>query len=81
MGPDSENIPSERCGGEGRRANRKARYTTQSVAETSAYCTLNTVSIENAADILQTFANELVNCLLFQLIVLCVLHAVCGQAC
>ena len=59
VGPDSQIIPSERCGGEARQANlkRKARYITQSVAKTFAYCTLNTVSAENAADILQTFAN------------------------
>ena len=54
MGSDSGNIPSERCGGGARQANlkRKARYKPMSVAETFAYCTLNTVSTENAADIL-----------------------------
>ena len=75
MVPDSENIPSERCGGEARRANlkQKAKYITRSVAETFAYCTLNTVSTENAEDILQAFANVRISCLsLFQLIVLCV---------
>ena len=52
------------------------------VAETFAYCTLNMVSTENAADILQTFANVRISRLfLFQLIVLCVFHAVCDQAC
>ena len=52
-------IPSERCGGDARQANlkRKARYISRSVAETFAYCTQNTVSIENAAEILQTFTN------------------------
>ena len=64
MGPNSQIIPSKRCGGEARRANlkRKARYTTQSVAETFVYCTLNTVSTENAADIIQTFANVRICC-------------------
>ena len=58
-GPDSENIPSERCRGEARRANlnRKARFVTRSVAETFAYCTLKTVSNEDAGDILKTFTN------------------------
>ena len=64
IGPDAENIPSERCGGEARRANlkRKARYITRSVAETFAYCTSNTVSTQNAADILQTFTNVRTSC-------------------
>lgn len=55
----SGSISSERCAGEARRANlkRKARDITRSVAETFAYCTQNTVSIENAAEILQTFTN------------------------
>ena len=40
-GPDSENIPSDQCGGEARRVNlkRKARYITRSVAEMHAYYT------------------------------------------
>jgi hypothetical protein len=39
--PDSEEIPSERCGGEVRQDNlkQKARYIMQSLAETFAYCT------------------------------------------
>ena len=79
IGPASENIPSERCGGEARRANlkRKARYITRSVAETFAYWTLNTVSIDDARDILQTFAIvRIKNVVLFLLIVSCTLHAV-----
>ena len=57
MGPDSENIPGERCGGEARRANlkQKARFITRSVAETFAYCTSKTVSNEDAGDILKTY--------------------------
>ena len=48
MGPDSENIPSERSGGEARRANLKqnARYLKLSVAETFVCCTLKTASLE-----------------------------------
>ena len=57
MGPNSDNIPSEWCGGEARWANlkRKARYIARTIAEKFAYCTLRTVSIEDAVDILQTF--------------------------
>ena len=59
IGADASNIPSERCGGEARRANlkRKARHIARSVAETFAYCSMRTVSIEEAAEILQTFGN------------------------
>ena len=59
MGRDSENIPSERCEGEARRANpkRKARFITRSVAETFAYCTSKTASNEDAGDVLKTFRN------------------------
>ena len=59
MGPHSDKIPSERCGGEARRANlkRKARHIARSAAETFAFSTLRTVSIEEAADILETFGN------------------------
>ena len=79
IGPDSENFPSERCGGEARRANlkRKARYIMLSVAKTFVYCTLNTVSIEDAGDISQTFANVNISFFYkFLLIVSCTLHAV-----
>ena len=66
MATHSGNIPSERCGGEARRAilKRKARFITRSAAETFAYCTSNTVANEDAADILQTFTNVCINCLL-----------------
>ena len=66
MGTHSRNIPSKRCGGEARRAilKRKARFITRSAAETFAYCTSNTVANEDAADILQTFTNVCINCLL-----------------
>jgi hypothetical protein len=83
MGTHSENIPSERCGGEARRAilKRKARYITRSAAETFAYCTSNTVANEDAADILQTFTNVRINCLpLFSVIVSYILHAVSDTA-
>ena len=73
MGPDSENIPSEChaewCDGGGREARpanlkQKPRDIARSVAETFTYCTLNTVSIEDSADILQTFGKMSISCLL-----------------
>ena len=79
IGPDSENFPSERRGGEARRANlkRKARYIMLSIAKTFVYCPLNTVSIEDAGDIFQTFANVNISFFYkFLLIVSCTLHAV-----
>ena len=68
MGPHSGKIPSERCGGEVRRANlkRKASNIARSVAETFAYCTLKTVSIEEAANILETFGNVCFICIICQ---------------
>ena len=69
MGPESENILSERYGGEARRANlkQKARHIARSVAETFAYSTLKTVLIEDAGDILQNvrikYPSLLVSCL------------------
>ena len=66
MGPHSGKIPSERCGGEARLANlkRKASNIAQSVAETFAYCTLKTVSIEEAANIFETFGNVCYICII-----------------
>ena len=59
MGPNPDPIPSERCGGELRRASlkRKASRISRSTAETFAYLTSKTSSIEEAADVLETFGN------------------------
>ena len=83
MGPDSENIPGERCG-EARRANlkQKARFISWSVAETFVYCTLNTVLIEDTGDVLQTFVTVRISFVfLLLLVVSCTLHAVSHTAC
>ena len=65
MGADALDKTCESCGGEARRGlasqfellKRKARHIARSVAETFAYCSMRTVSIEEAAEILQTFGN------------------------
>ena len=52
MGPNPDPIPSERCGGESRRASIKlmASRITRSTAEVYAYLTSRTSSIEEAAE-------------------------------
>ena len=69
MGPNPDPIPSERCGGELRRASlkRKASRISRSTAEVFAYLTSKTSSIEEAADVLETFGN----------VSLCVLVFIC----
>jgi len=59
VGPNPDPIPSERCGGESRRASlkRKASDITRSTAETFAYLTSRTRSIQEAADVLEGFGN------------------------
>ena len=59
MEPINSFFASERCGGAARRANlkRKAYDISRSVAETFAYCTLRTVSNEEAAELISIFAN------------------------
>ena len=59
IGPNPNLIPSERCGGESRRAllKRKASCITRSTAETFAYLTSKTSSIAEAADLLECFGN------------------------
>jgi hypothetical protein len=59
MGPNPDPIPSERCGGESRRASikRKASGITRSTAEVYALLTSRTSSIEEAAEILECFGN------------------------
>ena len=63
--------------GEARRANlkRKDRYITLSVAETYAYCTLNTVSIE----MLDTFCKSLRTCVSVVVFCICLLFHVHGM--
>ena len=59
MGPNPDPIPSERCGGELRRASlkRKASRISRSAAEVFAFLTSKTSSIEEAADVLESFGN------------------------
>jgi hypothetical protein len=63
MGPNPDPFPSKRCGGQSRRASlkRKAshftRTVTRSTAETFAYLTSKTKSVEEAADVFESFGN------------------------
>ena len=59
MGPNPDPIPSERCGGELRRASlkRKASRISRCAAEVFAFITSKTSSIEEAADVLESFGN------------------------
>jgi len=59
MEPNPDPIPSERCGGQSRRAllKRKASHITRSTAETFAYLTSKTKSVEEATDIFESFGN------------------------
>jgi hypothetical protein len=52
-------IPSERCGGDGRRATlkRKVSHISRSTAEIFAYCTSRTLSIIDAAELLSVVTN------------------------
>ena len=58
-GPGPLRIPSERCGGESRRAalKRKVTHISRSTAEIFAYCTSRTLSIEDAAQLLSAVTN------------------------
>ena len=58
-GPHPLNIPSERCGGEGRRAllKRKASHISRSSCEIFAYCASRTTSIEDASMLLSAVGN------------------------
>ena len=59
MGLNPDPIPSERCGGQSRRASlkRKASHFTRSTAETFVYLTSKTKSVEEAADVFESFGN------------------------
>ena len=68
MGPNPDPIPSERCGGQSRRALLKQRHSRTSqqrhTAETFAYLTSKTKSVEEAADIFECFGDVSL-CVLF----------------
>jgi hypothetical protein len=59
MGQGNSGFPSERCGGGARRLllKRNASQMSRSLSETFAYLTSKTASTQEAADVLQTFAN------------------------
>jgi hypothetical protein len=66
MGLNPDPIPSERCGGQSRQAllKQKASHITRSTAETFTYLTSKTKSVEEAADVLESFGNVSL-CVLF----------------
>ena len=57
--PETLNIPSERCGGESRRAalKRKASDISRSACEAFAYCSSRTTSIEDSSMLLSAIGN------------------------